>query len=453
MHPDQEHHIDYPCPRVPLEVCQEIIDVVGAHARSDPDSAEHEPFCIQYIVVDWRPTLVACASVCKAWHVRSLRHLLVQVWLSSRRQIVSLSNLLRQHRDIQTGIRHVAVHGLEPDRPNNLTTRNLHYFDTFVLMLARQLPNITSLSLLDGHWKVACMVAKNTKYLALHTTLTHLRLRNVTFTTASHFASLLSALPNLVYINCEDVTCRQKQLISQLPQSAHTNLREVLLDEPVDDAIVNTLGKFGAVAAVVDTLSSPDDANSYPRLLDAYSPSLRYLNIDWDSERELIDLSPQARLTALSLQFTRSIVDIPDFAKVAATLSTITSNVISRIYIRFSCGNLAHMDEDEWAMTFLDKLEHDDSLRRIDELLSGPNFENIEQSGVWFEISMEASCHARLMALTKSKEYWTQLLDKRMPQAAERKILEGAFDTWEMNAVEYGEEPRPPSRGKLELDK
>ncbi|KZT72973.1 hypothetical protein DAEQUDRAFT_556889 [Daedalea quercina L-15889] len=81
-------------------------------------------------------------------------------------------------------------------------------------MPARQLPNVDSFTLLHVYYEG--IRAGSVKYITVYSN-TRLKLITVIFKTASQFASLLSALPNLAYILCNDIVCHRKQCILPFP--------------------------------------------------------------------------------------------------------------------------------------------------------------------------------------------------------------------------------------------
>ncbi|KAH9911947.1 uncharacterized protein B0H18DRAFT_865863, partial [Fomitopsis serialis] len=140
-------------------------------------------------------TLVACAFVCRVWRIRALFHLYRDVWLPSRKHVASLSRHLRRHPDRQAPIEHVFIVKSSTD-----------HLSTFAMMLARQLPSLRSLTLVDVDFRTArSLHAGSIRHLSAYPNMTRLELRFVAFETASQFASLLLALPHLRYLACHTV--------------------------------------------------------------------------------------------------------------------------------------------------------------------------------------------------------------------------------------------------------
>ena len=73
-------------PRVPVEICELIIDIVAASVGGGWLTRIGDPW--------WR-TLVACALTCRVWYARAQTHRLKIVELRGRENVSMLYNLLR----------------------------------------------------------------------------------------------------------------------------------------------------------------------------------------------------------------------------------------------------------------------------------------------------------------------------------------------------------------------
>ncbi|KAH9911946.1 uncharacterized protein B0H18DRAFT_287904 [Fomitopsis serialis] len=131
-----------PLARIPIEVCEEIIDLIAFWALTHGGGGVDYGM---YYATEWRFALIACAFVCKAWHTRSMYHLHSSVWLTNRDSVEFLFKRLLHDPELHTAIKHIIIrgpaqHGLEP-------FGGIPHFSTFIARLARQLPNVRTLRL------------------------------------------------------------------------------------------------------------------------------------------------------------------------------------------------------------------------------------------------------------------------------------------------------------------
>lgn len=294
-----------PLPRLPLELCEDIIDIVALYAQVYGSGGVDYGM---FYVSDWRFTLVACALTCKAWHLRALYHLHSSVWLSTRENVRYLFERCRAHPDLQTAVRHVIIRGpsqpaeggLEPFGP-------IPHFGTFIAMLARHLPNVAYLRICRAAWSADMFPADTIRYLSAYTTLTQVRLRDVEFKNASQFAALLSALPNLEYVSCTDVSCRARQLVIPFPYpSEGRHVREIVVVNTADE-LVDVLVKLSKVARAVvklshrdwRTMAEPGSSKQCQWLLNAHSEALREVEIIRpNGEFYFCSIQPRYQLTS-----------------------------------------------------------------------------------------------------------------------------------------------------------
>ena len=262
--------------QLPIELYEKFIDSVANLSFHYADSQDVLPTPD----AEWRATLIACAFVCKAWYSHSLHRLQECIPLRRRKQVVSLSKLLRRQSSLQTAIKHVIISGPSPDA---LSKPIVPQLGTFAIMLARKLPNLRSLTLLHVYWKG--IRADTVRYLSAFSTITHLRLDTVIFVTASQFASLLAALPSTRYISCDDIECHQNRCLLSFPDVEDKRPLEVVLGQ-ADDGIVEVLANLRTVRHVTRLsygvrLVGNDALRvaQCQRLLDAYGDSLHELHI------------------------------------------------------------------------------------------------------------------------------------------------------------------------------
>ncbi|KAH9840766.1 uncharacterized protein C8Q71DRAFT_422415 [Rhodofomes roseus] len=407
-----EHILDY---RLPLELCEMIIDSIAYSGLTEGRG--------YWAQSEWRNALLACAFVCRAWHLRSMFHLHKSVQLANRKQVVSLSKRLRQHQDLQAAVEYVTISRAEslsvrPYLSGDKDHDGIGRFGTFIMMLARRLPNITSLTIAGVVWRTGSMHPECMRYLSTYTTITRLCLHYVTFTRTSQFVSLLSALPNLQCLDCADVKWAQIPLMLPVPLHAQRHTHHLILSG-IDTSTISKSLLNGKNIQV---------GSHWQRLLDIlHHVSACEVSMTLPSVRR-IDLSQHSKLGRLSISYTYSAH--ASFYYIAATLSTITSDALSTIHVQFQHSAIdsklsdLYRATDQWAKSFVNQMDHNDDLQRIDEILSGACFASITRGGVCFEITMNPRHHARIAQLTGSEEYWTQTLTQKMPRAAERGILQ-----------------------------
>ena len=274
-----------PQSRLPLELCDDIIDLVALHAQVYGSGGVDYGM---FEVSDWRFTLVACALTCKAWHHRALYHLHSSVWLSNRENVRYLLQRCREHPDLQDAVRHVIIRGPSQRAQGGLKPFGpIPHFGTFIPMLARHLPKVAYLRICRAAWTVGMLPMDSIRCLPVYTTIVQVRLRDVEFKNASQFASLLSAMPNLEYVSCTDVTCRERQLAIPFPYpSGIRRVREIVAVN-VADELVDVLCKLSTVAPAVRKLShrdwrsmaEPGMNKQCQWLLDAHGEALREVEI------------------------------------------------------------------------------------------------------------------------------------------------------------------------------
>ncbi|KZT68803.1 hypothetical protein DAEQUDRAFT_657825, partial [Daedalea quercina L-15889] len=176
-------------PRLPLEVCEEIIDCVAA--RLDALwSPEKDP---------WRQTLLSCGFVCRAWHRYALFYLRQCVKLRDRQQVVSLAKSLRDEPHFRRAVKFVEIAGAQRG-----SLHPIPHLGTFASMLAGKLPNANTVRLGNAEWTIGSIAPISVRHLALFP-LTTLDLHNVCFPTISQVAQLISALPGLHVVKCKKV--------------------------------------------------------------------------------------------------------------------------------------------------------------------------------------------------------------------------------------------------------
>ena len=72
----------------------------------------------------------------------------------------------------------------------------------------------------------------------------------------------------------------------------------------------------------------------------------------------------------------------------------------------------------------LDHLEESPALARLDEVLARANFAWVPEGAVRFEVKVSEEHQRSAARLLRGEDWWAQLLAKRMPRAAGRRILD-----------------------------
>ena len=437
-----------PQSRLPLELCDDIIDLVALYAQVYGSGGVDYGM---FEVSDWRFTLVACALTCKAWHHRALYHLHASVWLSTRENVRYLLRRCRAHPDLQSAVRHVIIRGPSQHAQGGLAPFGpIPHFGTFAAMLARHLPRVAYLRICRAAWTAGTLPLESIRCLPVYRTIAQVRLRDVEFKNASQFAALLSALPGLEYVSCTDVSCREHQRVIPFPYPSEARRVRELVVVNVADELVDVLVKLSDVAPAVRKLShrdwlpmaEPGVSKQCQWLLDAYGEALREVEIispngtspspspaqarfqltTPTSTESLIDLSRQTHLTHLSIDFPTK--QYPDFPRVLSILSSLKSETLALAHFRFSVHPAPCASDSLWVWDFLDHLEESPALARLDEVLARANFAGVPEGAVRFEVKVPEEHQRGAARLLRGEDWWAQLLAKRMPRAAGRRVLD-----------------------------
>lgn len=301
-----------PCtclPSLPVELCIMIIDAVHSEARRFPRGPRLHYYDCHYFDLDlWPQTFRNCASVCRSWYARCAYHYSPRS-LSSPRQVAEFRHGARgaglrdydgsNHRRLIT---HVDIRGsLYPNQA-------VPHLNTFLLMFAQQ--PLRALKTLELYKAFICF-SGSTHLRGLwcmslyYTGITCLQLTQVTFATPSHFAALVSALPNLYTLHCTVVRLQRWTDLGTFGSSSRgcSSLREVML-LTCGRGVCHTLAQISKVSSIVHlTLSYHCDSFPQPesidhaireeeqRLLDAHSDTIRdivFYDVDYSMSRSTV---------------------------------------------------------------------------------------------------------------------------------------------------------------------
>ncbi|KAH9925331.1 uncharacterized protein B0H18DRAFT_384496 [Fomitopsis serialis] len=201
---------------LPVEVCERIIEQLA----TEPDVED----------IPTRKALLACALVSKAFYTMSravfCRHIAIMRW----DLLQGFVKLLKGKPALLGLVESVYLSG-RATRDDLRPPRASGALATFPLIFAQKLPRLHKLH-------ICCMNPlwfyhlQSYFYDALRrfTSVTVLYLRDVTFTSANHFARLLDSLPHLEWFTCADLRwIHHGQPILQLPRRTDIKLNRLSL--------------------------------------------------------------------------------------------------------------------------------------------------------------------------------------------------------------------------------
>jgi len=411
-------------PRVPLEICEEIINLVAMHIDEAVWFPEQDP---------WRRTLLSCALVCRAWHYHSHPYLQQFVELRDRARVMSLSKLLRDKPRLSQVVRIVAISG----GPAKDAPHPIPHLGTFAAMLAGKLPNVFTLRLENAEWLVGSVPLDIIRYLATFPSITTLELRGVDFTAISQLVQLISALPALRWLKINRVLCKQTHLDMpmRLPLNAHRlecidmwwNTAPAILDFLIR---VSSAARLRVLGIRVDEYDALSNQSGRQALLSANAPSLKVLRFgfhtygmrpeDVDNVAQSVNLSRVATLEYLMLNSWSFLG--ANHSWIPKVLATVESERIQRIDICFIVGAKLPL-----LRTMIMTMERLDFLARMDVELARRSFANIPPCGVCLtiDISIYATDDKKLHIIRENGSWpaWDELVRKKMVESNRRGIL------------------------------
>ncbi|KAI0728083.1 hypothetical protein C8Q72DRAFT_418113 [Fomitopsis betulina] len=158
---------------------------------------------IDFFQYDWS-TLLACTAVCRAWHAQAQRYLAKgdkhAIVLSSRADVLLLSRCARAR------VLHTKAAQIHGDGH-----ASLGHLETFVAMLSRQLSYLNELQIIHGTWRRSPLHQRVLfRCLSTFVGIRNLTLRDINFPSAMEFSSVLVALPNLCFLECVNISTKDK---------------------------------------------------------------------------------------------------------------------------------------------------------------------------------------------------------------------------------------------------
>ncbi|KAH9926864.1 uncharacterized protein B0H18DRAFT_1210784 [Fomitopsis serialis] len=180
-------------PRLPVEVCERIID----HIATGVD--------LKYAFLTSEPhlsTLVSCALVCQDWYYLTWYHLRQRIHLRCREDVLSLSKTLRERPRLREAIQQVIISGGSPGY-----RQAIGHIGTFAIMLAGKALRLSSIAITDAELITGAVRMEDIDYLSTFSSINTLNILNVTFFSVSQLSRLVSALPRLTELSCTNVDC------------------------------------------------------------------------------------------------------------------------------------------------------------------------------------------------------------------------------------------------------
>ncbi|KAH9915659.1 uncharacterized protein B0H18DRAFT_92830 [Fomitopsis serialis] len=187
-------------PRLPVEVCERIVDHVAMGLN------------IQYRIIKGEPhltTLTSCALVCQDWYFLTWYHLRQRIHLRDRKDVLSLSKTLRAKPRLREVIQQVIILGASPGE-----RQPIRHLGTFAAMLAGKVPMLWRITIEDAEWTIGLVRREDIGFLGVLSYINTVRISNVTLSSVAQLSHLVSALPRLRKIWCIYVDCVQKQRVS-----------------------------------------------------------------------------------------------------------------------------------------------------------------------------------------------------------------------------------------------
>ncbi|KAH9930343.1 uncharacterized protein B0H18DRAFT_1117025 [Fomitopsis serialis] len=188
-------------PRLPVEVCERIIDHVAAGVNLG-----------YHFLMKGEPhlsTLTSCALVCQDWYYLSWYHLRQRIYLRDRKDVLSLSKTLRAKPRLREVIQQVVISGASHGE-----RKPIRHLETFAAMLAGKAPRLSWITIEDAEWTIGSIRMKDIGFLGVFNCIVTGRIFKVTLLNAAQLSHLVSALPRLRNLWCYSVDCLQKQHVS-----------------------------------------------------------------------------------------------------------------------------------------------------------------------------------------------------------------------------------------------
>ena len=132
------------------------------------------------------------------------------------------------------------------------STRLLDHLGAFPPMLARTLPALATLCVVNAELTSSSLRPNNMRYLWHYSSLSELVFQKVCFATASQLLDMMSVVPSLSILRTQAVTASTTRGLSQerqLPGNI-AGLRRIVVEDHHDDPVVNLITKVGNEATL-----------------------------------------------------------------------------------------------------------------------------------------------------------------------------------------------------------
>ncbi|EPS98072.1 hypothetical protein FOMPIDRAFT_1106079, partial [Fomitopsis schrenkii] len=145
--------------------------------------------------------LKTCALVCKEWRRIAQYYLRQHIYIDDRTGVLSLYKHLRQQSCLRSNggasrLSEAILCGSSGPIP---------YLGTFAAMLAGRLPHLTAIGIYKATWSNGSIRTEDIRPLAAFRSMDTLTLCQITFFNVSQLEILVSSLPGLTTLACDEV--------------------------------------------------------------------------------------------------------------------------------------------------------------------------------------------------------------------------------------------------------
>lgn len=210
-------------PRLPIETCEQIIDNIAEQIGTEWWVLGADP---------WWSTMAACALTCKAWYHRCWFYLLGDLHIRNRPEVLLLHRRLRAEPRLGNVAKFATITGSN----HSDNRQRLLHLGTFAVTLARHLHKLETITVRDAHWTCGAVRMEHVRYLGTFASLVSLCVSNVVFVSVAQLAGLISAVPALTHLRCDNLHC---DLVTVSPSA------------PLNARGIRTLALFGNLAVPI----------------------------------------------------------------------------------------------------------------------------------------------------------------------------------------------------------
>ncbi|KAH9931280.1 uncharacterized protein B0H18DRAFT_1208961 [Fomitopsis serialis] len=417
-------------PRLPVEVCERIIDHIAVGWKKGYFITKGEPYL---------STLASCALVCQDWYYLTWYHLRQRVYLRDRKDVLSLSKTLSAKPRLREVIEQVIISGSSPGK-----RRPIRHLGTFAAMFAGKAPKLWWIIIEDAEWTIGSLRIKDIGYLVAFRSIDTLKIHNITLSNVTQLSHLVLALPRLRDLLCIKVDCLQKQHVSpvSLPLNcANLEDLDVRWVAPAVEDLCVQISRASRVRdlglAVDDELDPSSVASRSQPLLDASSTSAETIQFHFDPSSPVPDerhynLSHHDNLRRLEIYL------YPPFVA-WSWIPHILSHIVSK-HFKAMCVVLAFQTDQMTDVLdgMLTTMEQDGVLARLDSILQEKRFSGtIASRGVCIGVNSDKDTWTTgsefvgmgsAAALQEQYDRLDGLVKRKMPHSRGRGILSNVHD-------------------------